>query len=470
MIPRIPPRAAVGVAVLLLGLLDVNALSLSVRSHTRLRESTLHATRTAISDALPRLRELIASGEPEGFETAAREAVGRGLGSHAAFFLGEGRLASFPTPVPLAHWPSVEEMELIRSGHLIALGPLVGEDYRVVTYAALSAGTKTVLLRVSTEVPDLVSDLRERRQLFVGHALALLLLVLAGALLTAPSRGDAPSSPQALRAYEEAMERLRDRGQEISQQHEAERRQWDDAIRDKEAMARAGELTAGMAHEMRNGLGTITGYARLIEREPASQSVQDAARGIRDECETLTTIVRRFVDFVKREDLHLAAFDLRKMLARVVARESRSRPGGEVSLAPDGTVTIEGDEELLERAFENLVRNAREAGSTVRVDVARDADKVTVTVVDDGPGLPRDLPLRPFFTTKPGGLGLGLPLAQKIVHLHDGELRLSPGEKRGLVVAVTLPSALLPDSRFPADSDATKSNGVNLSASDHDLA
>lgn len=461
MMPRIPPRAAVGVAVLLLGLLDVNALSLSVRSHTRLRESTLHATRTAIADALPRLRELIASGQPEAFETAAREAVGLGLGSYTAFFLGEGRLSSFPTPVPLAHWPSAEEMELIRTGHLIALGPLAGEGYRVVTYAALSAGLETVLLRVSTEVPDLVSDLRERRQLFLGHALALLLLVLAGALLTAPSRGDAPSSPQALLAYEEAMERLRDRGQEISQQHEAERRQWDDAIRDKEAMARAGELTAGMAHEMRNGLGTITGYARLIEREPASQPVLDAAQGIREECETLSTIVRRFVDFVKREDLHVAAFDLRKMMARVVARESRSRPGALVNLGSDEPVTIEGDEELLERAFENLVRNAREAGTTVRIEVARGEGVVMVKIVDDGPGLPRDLALRPFFTTKPGGLGLGLPLARKIVHLHSGELRLSPGERQGLVVAVTLPTDPLARHGQLAEIAATKGNGAD---------
>lgn len=465
---RIPPRAAVGVAVLLLGLLDLNALSLSVRSHTRLRESTLHATRNAVADALPRLRELIVNGEPESIEGAARTAVGLGLGSHAAFFLGAGRIASFPTPLPLAHWPGAEEMELIRSGHVMSLGPLAGESYRVVTYAALSAGTQTVLLRVSTEVPDLVSDLRERRQLFLGHAIALLLLVLAGALLTAPSQENAPSSPQALRAYEEAMERLRDRGQEISHQHEVERRQWDDAIRDKEAMARAGELTAGMAHEVRNGLGTIAGYARLIEREAAPPGVLAAARGIRVECETLTTIVRRFVDFVKREDLHLAAFDLRKMLGRVVARESRSGPGAEVSLGPDDVLMIEGDEELLERAFENLVRNAREAGSSARVDVLPEAGAVIVRIVDDGPGLPRDVPVRPFFTTKSGGLGLGLPLAQKIVHLHRGELRLSPGEKQGLEVTVRLPSG--PPLGAQPETTATKSNGADLPASIKDTS
>jgi signal transduction histidine kinase len=133
------------------------------------------------------------------------------------------------------------------------------------------------------------------------------------------------------------------------------------------------------------------------------------------------------------------------MLSRVAARESRGGPGGEVTLSRADVGMLSGDEALLERAFENLVRNAREAaGSTghVWVDAARDADAAVVTVSDDGPGLTPEAArdkLRPFFTTKAGGLGLGLPLALKIVRLHDGEMVFSSRSPRGLRVAVRLP-------------------------------
>jgi signal transduction histidine kinase len=103
-----------------------------------------------------------------------------------------------------------------------------------------------------------------------------------------------------------------------------------------------------------------------------------------------------------------------------------------------------GDEELLERAFENLVRNAADAGGTdgrVWVEVARDTQSVIVTVADDGPGMPleRRAEIRPFFTSKVGGLGLGLPIALKIVRLHGGTLELGDRLPRGLSVTVRLP-------------------------------
>jgi len=100
------------------------------------------------------------------------------------------------------------------------------------------------------------------------------------------------------------------------------------------------------------------------------------------------------------------------------------------------------------RAFENLVRNAREAageGGHVWMAGARDGDAVAVTVADDGPGLPSDARpqmVRPFSTTKAGGLGLGLPIAVKIVGLHGGDLILGDRQSaEGLAVTVRLPVA-----------------------------
>jgi signal transduction histidine kinase len=151
------------------------------------------------------------------------------------------------------------------------------------------------------------------------------------------------------------------------------------------------------------------------------------------------------MDFVKDERLLRAPFDLVRMLARVIARESRQRAGPKVVTRFPDAARYEGDEELLERALENLTRNALEAaGATghVELGISTDSDgALVVTVADDGPGLPSDLRENPrlFYSTKPRGLGLGLPLAVKIVRLHGGDLAFADRHPRGLLVTIRLP-------------------------------
>jgi signal transduction histidine kinase len=198
-------------------------------------------------------------------------------------------------------------------------------------------------------------------------------------------------------------------------------------------------------HEVRNGLGTLAGYVRLLERSAGtSAEAAEIIRSIRDECATLESVIRRIVEFVRTEKLRQAEFDLKRLLERVVAREGRSRPGAEAQVLLAEPLLLVGDEDLLERAFENLVRNARDAAGPaghVTVDAARDGEVVTVRVSDDGPGLAAEVQgrLRPFATTKAGGLGLGLPMALKILTLHGGALDLLPREPRGLTAVAQIP-------------------------------
>ena len=304
-------------------------------------------------------------------------------------------------------------------------------------------------LRLAVPAPDLEEELHERRQVFLGHLASLAALALVAGLVLLSGETEQKAAPDgALHAYEEAMERLRDRGEEMSARHETERRRMEEAMREKDAMARAGELTAGIAHEVRNGLGTIVGYARLLERASLPEDPAAAARAIREECETLETVVRRFTDFVKLERLQLGDTDLARLLARVVAREQRAREEVRTRLVGlDAPLVVRADEELLERAFENVVRNAVEAaaggGRHVEVSARESAGQVEVRIDDDGPGLAADHPgeIRPFYTTRPGGLGLGLPLARKIVLLHGGSLELAGRAPAGARVLVLLPSA-----------------------------
>lgn len=441
MTPRRPSRPGVALVAGLLSLLEAAALVQTVRSQSLLREGLLRRVQGAAETARPRFAAVLGAGGPAAWESAAREALAYSLASEVEVFdPGGRRLFAHPGPSPVEHWPGAP-----LAGPARSFGPFLGSASRILTYATLVSGGRTVVLRLSAPATELVEDLRERRQVLLGHGLAMALLLLLAGLALLPGREAAPAPPPlALGAYEEAMERLRDHGETLSREHAHERRRMEDQIRDQEAMARAGELTAGIVHEVRNGLGTVVGYARLIERSDSPPEVVEAARGIREECATLDGVIRRFMDFVKCDSLNLVSFDLGRLLTRVVARESQGHPGAGVSLECPPDLRIRADEELLERAFENLVRNGREAaGVSGRVTVtARLQDgEVAVAVADDGPGFPPEAraKLRPFFTTKPGGLGLGLALTTKIVGLHGGELSLDDHQPHGLEAVVRLP-------------------------------
>lgn len=434
-------RVVVLVVLLLLGLVEVQSVVQTVRAQTRLRDRMISALEAPVVATWPEIARTFRPGGVEAWHRGLETLLARSGASEAEVLDVDGRvLAAHPAPAPVVHWPPPTRVQSILSGMIFTWGPVAGAQPRLLTYAAFPSGDHAVVLRLAAPVPDLVEDLRERRGLLVGHGLVLVLLAVAGGLILLP---DSPAVPavRGVEAYAEALGRLRDLGQARTQQHQVERDRLAGEMRDLEAMARAGELTAGIAHEVRNGLGTILGYARLMEQQPSSE-VTETARRIREECETLETVVRRFMAFVRRERLQRAPFEVHRMLRRVIARESASHPVGAVALSGSEEARFEGDEELLERVFENVVRNACEAAGPsghVRVRIDPHAGGVNVRVEDDGPGWPGDVAeaFRPFVSTKPGGLGLGLPMARKIVRLHGGDVQLGSGHK-GVWVEISL--------------------------------
>jgi signal transduction histidine kinase len=440
-------RVTVVLAVVVVSLVEVRSQIQAVRSHRRLQARALGEVRARIDAELPRLTGLLTTGTVESWNEALDLSLQKTLATQGEVIEAEsGRsLLSRPTVMPVAPRPELARAAL--SSREITTGLVqTGPEIRAVTWIPFLWAGKPAVLRLSGAVPDVDEDLKQRQQLFIAHLLAISLLLLAAGLVLVPGRAAKEEAPRALDAYEQAMGQLRDQGEARSRAHEAERRRMEHEIEDKHAMARAGELTSGIVHEVRNGLGTILGYSRLVEQSAAGTDAGTAGRHIREECETLEAVIRRFVDFVKRETLQLDSFDLVRTLTRVVARESRARPGGKVVLdhLPDALI-LRADEELLERAFENLVRNARDAAGprgTVVLGAWNESDRVIVTLADDGPGIPPEgrQALRPFFTTRPGGLGLGLPIAQKIVELHEGRLELRDRQPRGLEVWLNLPA------------------------------
>ena len=227
----------------------------------------------------------------------------------------------------------------------------------------------------------------------------------------------------------------------------------EEQLRLKESLARVGELTAGIAHEFRNGLATIQGYSKLFDLSALPAQYRPYVEGIRGETESLSQVVTNFLNFAKPAQLTLTELDLRAICERAAEeiRVDARATGGDVAVS--GTFGIvQGDEVLLRQAFSNLMRNAIEACATPqhppRITIHSDVDAVArvsrIEISDNGPGVPRELRDRvfqPFFTTKRNGTGLGLALVQKIIVFHNGRITVAATPTGGASIQITMPLA-----------------------------
>jgi PAS domain S-box-containing protein len=227
----------------------------------------------------------------------------------------------------------------------------------------------------------------------------------------------------------------------------------EEQLRLKESLATVGELTAGIAHEFRNGLATILGYSKLFDLSALPEAYREYVRGIRSETESLSQVVTNFLNFARPAQLTVSRVDVGALCERA-AEEIRGdveAAGGRVSVR--GTFgDVDGDEVLLRQAFSNLLRNAVEACTDAGVvpdvvvlsDVDRGQQFSRVSVNDNGPGIPagsREQVFRPFFTSKRSGTGLGLALVQKIVVSHNGRIVVGDAPQGGASLQVMLPLA-----------------------------
>ena len=220
----------------------------------------------------------------------------------------------------------------------------------------------------------------------------------------------------------------------------------------REALARLGELTGGIAHEFRNGLATIHGYSRLIDLDDIAPRYRACVEGIRQETDTLGRVVTNFLSFARPENVVLTKIDLGGLARTVIADLQSELPAG-TTVAAGGTFgAIAGDEVMLRQLLVNLVRNAAEAcesAGTVPVVEIRgrvDAERGTTTlaVADNGPGIPqadRERVFQPFFTTRSRGSGLGLAIVQKIALLHNGSVTAGASAGGGARIELTFPLA-----------------------------
>jgi signal transduction histidine kinase len=215
-----------------------------------------------------------------------------------------------------------------------------------------------------------------------------------------------------------------------------------------ESLARLGELAGGVAHELRNSLATLRGYLTLIERQPDESSVADFLGEIRNESDHLQRVLEDFLSFARPGTARVQEFPLLPLLRRAAADPALDGFDVRVHGAEPGAL-LRGDSQLLDRAIRNLLHNAvqaeRESGRSgpVEVTVQAQPEGVEVVVADRGPGIRPDIRERlfhPFVTGRPGGVGLGLALAQRIVVLHGGRIRLEDREGGGARAVLFFPT------------------------------
>ncbi len=219
----------------------------------------------------------------------------------------------------------------------------------------------------------------------------------------------------------------------------------------KENLAALGELSAGIAHEFKNALATISGYAQMIRSESTETEALDYAERILEQTRSITHVVAEFLKYARPLEIPDDRVPLQTMAERVVTEVGEALP--QVKIRWEGTFgDAGGDEGLLRQALLNLTRNAAEACAlsagggqvAVRGEIVHgeEADFQRICVSDNGPGIPANvLPklFRPFFTTKAKGTGLGLAVVQKIIVQHGGQVEVRNRPQGGAEFIVTLP-------------------------------
>jgi two-component system, sporulation sensor kinase E len=233
-----------------------------------------------------------------------------------------------------------------------------------------------------------------------------------------------------------------------------EKRSKEARLRRAESLASLTTLAAGVAHEIKNPLGSMGIHLQLIQKKTAGKDcieAKDIAAHlgvIQEEVDRLNRIVVDFLFAVKPMDTHLEAGDINKVIHELLEFVRPELDQAEVRIESSLSDTVPSlliDSRYIKQALLNLIKNAVAAmpgGGVLRVGTERAGKEVYVRISDTGTGIPEqimDKIFEPYFTTKPFGTGLGLTIVFKIVKEHFGDISVSSRVGGGTTVTLALP-------------------------------
>jgi two-component system sensor histidine kinase PilS (NtrC family) len=240
-------------------------------------------------------------------------------------------------------------------------------------------------------------------------------------------------------------------GRVVNFQDLTELRRLEAQSRRSERLAMIGQLAAGIAHEIRNPLASISGSIELLRQGPsASDDDRTLMAIVHREVQRLNLLIGDLLDYANPRPPQPVDFDLGVMVEETlqVARREQAFASIEMAFAVDRPLPLHADPAKLRQVLWNLLRNAADAaalgGRHVHVDARRGPDQTTLVVSDDGPGIPADQLARifdPFFTTKSKGTGLGLATCHAIVAEQGGHIDAVSEPGKGTQMTVILPRA-----------------------------
>jgi len=240
--------------------------------------------------------------------------------------------------------------------------------------------------------------------------------------------------------HRRTAEQLAQANQQIQEQQESLRR--------SDRLAALGQLTAGLAHELRNPLGTIKASSDMLNHnlKQENEVAREVAGFIGSEVDRANSLITRFLNFARPLQLQTETGDLSRTIDRAIALVERDAPQITIyrNYAPE-MVPFSFDPELMERVFFNLIQNAAQAttpGGTITVKTRMLGRSAEISVIDRGSGIdPKNLEtiFNPFFTTKSDGVGLGLAIVSKIVDEHGGKITVESEPGKGSIFQVLLP-------------------------------
>jgi len=213
----------------------------------------------------------------------------------------------------------------------------------------------------------------------------------------------------------------------------------------RERLTALGEMSAGIAHELRNPMAVISGYLNLLSKK-ADPAGQETIRSITAEIGGMNRIIGDLLTFARPASLNRVNVSIKELLEGCLANALQAS-GGEgriTTVLKLDEVKASVDEVLMRQAFTNLIQNAIEAmpaGGTVTIEAGANRE-LKVVIRDQGTGIPSDKLKRiflPFFTTKDTGVGMGLALVHKIVTSHGGRIEVESAEGKGTAFTVILP-------------------------------
>ena len=244
---------------------------------------------------------------------------------------------------------------------------------------------------------------------------------------------------------QEAAERLAESNRHL--------RQAQASLRRSERLAALGQLTAGLAHELRNPLGTIKGSAEMLMKDTVQsrpEVMTEMAGYIGSEVDRMSGLVSSFLDFARPLQARSVNAELRPVVEEVVGQHSAmaAQCGVKVLVeTSEAPLMFSFDPDLLKVALSNLLQNAIQAsteGQSVSIKAAVVGDNVMIFVTDHGHGIQKEhleTIFNPFFTTKSQGVGLGLPIVSKIVDEHHGRINVFSEIGKGTTFEIALPKS-----------------------------